>query len=99
MLQTGSVQNEKKKNTHLKLCTVKNLIILNMLQKAVCLIHNSKVLHDNLPEEGVVLDTDLPEPFGSTMVWKLETDGAFKLLKLQQRKICEFKYIKRFHSS
>lgn len=22
-----------------------------------------------LPEEGVVLDTDLPEPFGSAMIW------------------------------
>lgn len=41
------------------------------------------VRHDNLPEEGVVLDTDLPEPFGGAMIWKLETDRALKLLKLQ----------------
>lgn len=51
------------------------------------------VLHDNLPEEGVVLDTDLPEPFGSAMIWKLETNRALKLLKLEERKICELKYI------
>lgn len=36
------------------------------------------------PEEGVMLHTDLPQPFGCTMIWKLETDCAFKLLKLQQ---------------
>lgn len=51
------------------------------------------VLHDNLPEEGVVLDTDLPEPFGSAMIWKLETNRALKLLKLEESKICELKYI------
>lgn len=32
-----------------------------------------------------MLNANLPEPFGSTMIWELETNRAFKLLKLQQR--------------
>lgn len=35
----------------------------------------------------MVFDTDLPQPFGSPMIWKLETNRAFKLLKLKQRQI------------
>lgn len=38
------------------------------------------------PEEGVMLHADLPQPFGSAVIWKLEADCAFKLLKLQQGK-------------
>lgn len=48
-----------------------------------CFSSQSQLLYFS-PEEGVMLHTDLPQPFGSTMIWKLETDCAFKLLKLQQ---------------
>lgn len=35
----------------------------------------------------MVFHADLPEPFGSAMIWKLETNCAFKLLKLQERQV------------
>lgn len=38
-----------------------------------------------LPEECVVLHTHLPQPFGSAVIWKLESNRAFKLLKLLRR--------------
>lgn len=35
-----------------------------------------------LPEECVVLHAHLPQPFGSAVIWELESNRAFKLLKL-----------------
>lgn len=34
------------------------------------------------PEERVVLHAHLPQPFGSSVIWELESNRAFKLLKL-----------------
>lgn len=34
------------------------------------------------PEEGVMLDADLPQPLGGSVVGELEANGAFKLLVL-----------------
>lgn len=45
-----------------------------------------------LPEEGVMLNADLPQPLGSSVVGKLKTDSAFKLLVLEggdNREKCE----------
>lgn len=36
-----------------------------------------------LPEEGVMFDADFPQPLGSSVVWKLKADCAFKLLILE----------------
>lgn len=38
-----------------------------------------------LPEEGVMLNADLPQPLGSSVVRKLETNCTFKLLILEGR--------------
>lgn len=39
----------------------------------------------SLPEEGVMLDADLPQLLGSSVVRKLKTDCTFKLLILEGR--------------
>lgn len=36
-----------------------------------------------LPEKGVMLDADFPQPLGSSVVRKLKTNCAFKLLVLE----------------
>lgn len=36
-----------------------------------------------LPEEGVMLDADLPQPLGGSVIRKLETDCTFELLVLE----------------
>lgn len=38
-----------------------------------------------LPEKGVMLNADFPEPLGSSVVRKLKTNCAFKLLVLEAR--------------
>lgn len=38
-----------------------------------------------LPEEGVMLDADLPQPLGSSVVGKLKANCTFKLLILAGR--------------
>lgn len=101
MLQRGSLQDDKKKRTF-KYCweslVPDSRPKRTQHQGERCERHHGSmssstealrhqlVLHDNLPEEGVVLHTDLPEPFGSTMIGKLETDRALKLLKLRLKK-------------
>lgn len=37
------------------------------------------------PEEGVMLNADLPQPLGSSVVGKLKTNCTFKLLVLEGR--------------
>lgn len=46
----------------------------------------TKTVCRSLPEEGVMLDADLPQPLGSSVVWKLKTNCAFELLILKKRK-------------
>lgn len=51
----------------------------------LCAQFSSQVCCFFLPEEGMVFHADFPEPFGRTMIWKFETNRAFKLLELQVR--------------
>ena len=41
--------------------------------------------HRFLPEKGVMLNADLPQLLGSSVVGKLEADCAFELLVLERR--------------
>lgn len=42
-----------------------------------------------LPEKGVMFDADFPQPLGSSVVRKLKTNCAFKLLILEEREEIE----------
>lgn len=42
-----------------------------------------------LPEEGVMLDADLPQPLGSSVVGELKTNCTFKLFILEGRENME----------
>lgn len=39
--------------------------------------------HQSLPEEGMMLNADLPQPLGSSVVRKLKANCTFKLLILE----------------
>lgn len=41
----------------------------------------------HLPEEGVMFNADLPQPLGSSVVWKFEANSAFKLFILEREDI------------
>lgn len=46
---------------------------------------------ESLPEEGMMLDADLPESFCSSVVVQLEANGALKLLILRTGDILSFR--------